>query len=305
MITSVFNKSKPINFIIVLAFVLVLFSISNFELFFGNLNTLFSTLTRVLVVVFLVFLLDFIVSKNNLTQRNSYAILVFGVALGVFPEIINNINLLLANVFILFALRRILSLSSNKQVKKKLFDASFWIALATLLYFWAILFFAIIIVALIYYSQNDLRNVLIPLVGVATVAMLLLGYNIIFHDAYIRPSNFERFSSLDYTSYNSLENIFKLTILFTAFIWTIIYFFRSLTDKNNKLKPSYFIVAWTSIIGILIAIISPYKDGSEFVFFIAPFAIIMANYIEAISEKWFKEVFVGIFILTPIIGLIL
>ncbi|WP_411893943.1 DUF6427 family protein [Winogradskyella sp. A2] len=305
MITRVFNKSKPINFIIVLAFVLTVFVITNFNTIFIDIEGVLFTLSKLILIVFLVFLVDFIVSKNNLTQGNSYAIMTFGILLAIFPQVWNNIDVLLSNLFIVFALRRIISLSSMKNIKKKLYDASFWIALATLFYFWSILFFAIVIVALIYYSQNDIKNIIIPIVGIATVAVFLLVYNILSYDVYIRPSNFERYASLDYTAYNSIEFITKLTVLFSSFVWTLVFFFRSLPEKNKKMRPSFFIVAWASIIAILIAIISPLKNGSEFIFFLSPFSIILGNYIEAISEHWFKEIFVGILIITALIGLFL
>jgi hypothetical protein len=231
--------------------------------------------------------------------------MTFGLLFGMFPQAMTYSDLLLSNLFVFFALRRLISLHSNLHIKKKLFDAGFWIALASLFYFWSILFFALVIVALIYHSQNEIKNTIIPFIGVATVILLLLIYNIIFHDTYIRPSNFQRYASLDFTSYNSKSTILKLTVLFTALIWTIIYYFRTLPDKNKKLRPSYFLIAWASIMAILIAIIAPVKNVSEFLFLFAPFSIIMANYIEVISERWFKEVFIALLIITPIVSLLL
>ncbi|SDG74718.1 DUF6427 family protein [Winogradskyella thalassocola] len=305
MITSIFSKSKPINFIFVAVYVCLLFVVTNYTLLFSDLNSSLATLFKWAVTLFLVFLIDFIVSKNNLTQRNSYAIMTFGLLFGMFPEVMKHTNLLLANLFIIFALRRLISLHSNLHIKKKLFDAAFWIALAALFYFWSILFFALVIVALIYHSQNDFKNVIIPFMGVATVIILLLVYNIIVDDVYVKPSNFKRYASLDFTAYNSKENILKFTVLFTSYVWTLIYYFKNIPDKNKKLKPSYFLIAWSSIIAILVAIIAPAKNGSEFLFLFAPFSIIMANYIEVISERWFKEVFIALFIIVPIIGLML
>ena len=305
MITSIFSKSKPINFIIVVVYVSLLFVISNSTLLFSDLNTTLATLFKWAITLFLIFLLDFIVSKNSLTQRNSYAILAFGLLLGMFPEAMLYTDLLLSNLFILFAFRRLISLHSNLNIKKKLFDAAFWIALAALFYFWAILFFALVIVALIYHSQNDFKNVVIPFTGVATAIMLFLMYNIIMYDVYFRPSDFERYANLDFTAYNSKGSILKFTVLFSLFIWTLVYYFRVIPDKNKKLKPSYFLMAWASIIAILIAIIAPVKNESEYLFLFAPFSIIMANYMEMISERWFKEVFVVLLIITPIISLLL
>ncbi len=305
MITSIFSKSKPINFIIVTVFVMLLFVITNYKLLFNDFNSALTTAFKLGITLFLIFLVDFIVSKNNLTQNNSYAIMTFGLLFGMFPQAMKYSDLLLSNMFVLFALRRLISLNSKVDIKKKLFDAAFWIALATLFYFWSMLFFALVIVALIYYSQNDIKNTIIPFIGVATVMVLLMVYNIIIHNEYIRPSNFIRYASLDYTSYNSLSSIIKLTVLFTTFIWILVSLFRILPDKNKKLRPSFFLIAWTSIIAILVAIIAPVKNGSEFLFLFAPFSLIMANYIEVISERWFKEVFVALFVITPIIALLL
>ncbi|WP_299121192.1 DUF6427 family protein [uncultured Winogradskyella sp.] len=305
MITSIFSKSKPINFIIVAVFVILLFVITNFTSLFNDFNSTLVTAAKLVITLFLIFLLDFIVAKNNLTQRNSYAIMTFGLLFGMFPQAMKHSDLLLSNLFVFFALRRLISLHSNLHVKKKLFDAGFWIALAMLFYFWAILFFALVIVALIYHSQNEIKNTIIPFIGIATVIILLLVYNIIFQDTYIKPSNFHRYASLDFTAYNSKSNILKLTVLFTSLIWTLVYYFRTLPDKNKKLRPSYFLIAWASIMAILVAVIAPVKNGSEFLFLFAPFSIIMGNYIEVISERWFKEVFVTLLIITPIISLLL
>ena len=305
MITSVFSKSKPINLIIVAVFILVIFVISNFGALFHELNATLWAFLKLFLALFSLFLLDFIISKNTLTKKNSYAIMTFGLLFGMFPEAIKHLDLLCANLLILFAMRRLISLHSNLHIKKKLFDAGFWIMLATLFYFWAILFFALVIVALIYHSKNDIKNTIIPFVGVVTVILVLVAYNIIVHDTYVQPSNFERYASLDFTMYNSAESIIKFTILFTAFVWTLIYFFRILPDKNKKLRPSFFLVAWSAIIAILVAIIAPEKNGSEFIFLFVPFAIIMANYIEVISDSWFKEVFITLLILAPIASLLL
>lgn len=305
MITSIFSKSKPINFILVAVFIILLFVITNYSVLFIEFNTTVESFLKLFVTLFLVFVLDFIISKNNLTNKNSYAIMTFGLLFGMFPEALKYSDLLFSNLFIVFALRRLISMHSKLHIKKKLFDAGFWIGLAALFYFWSLLFFSLVIVALIYYSQNDIKNTIIPIVGLVTVLILLFIYNIIFHDVYIQPTNFSRSASLDYTPYNAKESILKFTVLFTSFVWTLIYYFRILPDKSKKLRPSYFIIAWASVIAILVAIISPNKNGSEFIFLFAPFSIIMANYIEAISERWFKEIFVALFIIVSILSLIL
>ncbi|WP_370390345.1 DUF6427 family protein [uncultured Winogradskyella sp.] len=305
MITSIFSKSKPINFIIIGFLITLVFAFANYNQLVTNFASALSGLFKWLLIVFFIFLLNFIISKNKLAQGNSYAIMSFGLLILMFPESTRHSDLLMSNLFIMFALRRMISLHSNLHIKKKFFDAGFWIAFATFFYFWAFLFFALVLVALIYHSQNNIKNLLIPFVGIAAFIILLVAYNIVVHDVYFMPSNFKRFASLDFTPYNSKANILRLTVVLTSYLWTTVYFFNALSDKNKKLRPSYFLIAWASLLALFVAFIAPNKNGSEFIFLFAPFSIILANYLEVISERWFKEVFPVLFIVVPIVSLLL
>ena len=159
MITSIFSKSKPLNFIIVFFITVLAFVVA-------NLNRLTEPITAeyILKQVILFFVcyvsilvLNFVVSKNSLTLNNNYEILLFSLFLLAISQTTLDTNILFANLFILFSLRRILSLRSQANINKKLFDAAFWIAIATLFYFWAILFFVLIFVSLILYSGNKIN----------------------------------------------------------------------------------------------------------------------------------------------------
>lgn len=305
MITSIFNKSKPINFIIVTVAVIFLFAVTNYKGINFEFLAFTDAICRIFIALFTIFILDFIISKNNLTKHNSYAIMTLGLCFFIFPEVLRYLDLLVSNLFVLFALRRLISLQSKLNIKKKLFDAAFWIGLATFFYVWSILFFLIIIVALIYYWQKDVKNIAVPFLGLLTIIVLLLSYNILFKGAYLDNATFKLDSSLDFTGYNSLSQVIRLTIVASVYIWCLVFYFKNIGDKNKKVKPAYFFIAWTSVIAILIALIAPVKDGSEFVFLLVPFSIVFAAYLETILERWFKEVFVSLLIVIPIAFLVL
>jgi hypothetical protein len=84
---------------------------------------------------------NFIISKNKLTLDNLYGLLIGVILLGTFYESLFSTNLLLSNIFLLLAFRKIYSLSSNLNTKIKLFDAAFWIGIASLIYFWSFFVF--------------------------------------------------------------------------------------------------------------------------------------------------------------------
>ena len=305
MITSIFKNSKPINSILVIVFITAIFIVSNFfvdrELSYGY----GVELLKYVLSIFSVLVLDFIISKNKLTKKNNYAIMTFGLLFAMFPEALLVLDQLIANLFVMFALRRLLSLHSKLSVKKKLFDAGFWIGMASFFDTWALLFFLIIIVALIYHWQNDFKNLLIPFLGLATVWIIYISYCIIVYDAYLSPSILSLYASLDFSAYNNIASILTLTIVASMYIWMTISYFKQLSEKNKKVKPSFFLIVWWSVVSMLLAVISPLKNGSEYIFLLAPFSVIMANFIETASGRWFKEVFVSLLIITPIIRLFL
>ena len=189
MITSLFSKSKPINYLIIVGLIILLFVTVNYNAILVGLNSALIELTKLIILIFSILILDFIIIKNNLTQKNSYAILTFSLLFALFSDALTNLDLLFSNLFILLALRRIISLHTVINAKKKLFEAAFWIALATLFYFWAILYFAVLIVALLYYSQDNIKHIIVPFIGIATVGILLLSYNIIAFNIYIINSS--------------------------------------------------------------------------------------------------------------------
>jgi hypothetical protein len=305
MITSLFSQSKPVNFISVAVVVVLTAGFANYSKFNFDVLAIGAYLLKSLIALFFVFMLDFIIVKNNLTKKNSYAIMVLGLTFIVFYETLQDYNILVANLLVLFSLRRLMSLHTKQKVKQKIFDMTFWIGLAVLFYAWAILFLVVVVVALAYYWQNDIRNVAVAFLGLLAVFVLLLCYNIIWHDAYILESNFNFILNINLSTYHNASKITMLSIILALYLWSSLFYIKHVLGKNKKMKTIHLLVLLTSLIAVVIAVIAPQKKGHEFLFIIAPFAIIVANYIETIESVWFREIFVSLLLVTPIVALIL
>ncbi|TXD83941.1 hypothetical protein ESY86_07835 [Subsaximicrobium wynnwilliamsii] len=302
MLSNFFSKSKPIHYLILGFSLLFIFAAAKFSVLEPNLSLLMVSKQLGLFLVCLgsVFIFDFFVTKNKLTQKNSFKMLLFVLFIAVLPETILNTRILLANFFLILALRRMLSLRTHKMVKKKLFDAAFWIAVATLFYFWCILFFILLFTALLVYSFTDIKNYIIPLTGIATVAILAVSYQLVL--GYDLSAYYESQTdfSFDFTALNSKRLIIGATLLFSFGLWSLFYYLRNIKSKTKSYRPTFKLIVVTALLAVVIIVLAPSKDGSEFIFLFAPLAIIMTNYLELISEKWFKETFLWILVLTPI-----
>ncbi|WP_299393606.1 DUF6427 family protein [uncultured Gelidibacter sp.] len=307
MISSFFSKAKPIHLLVVSALLLVVFTIAKLSAITApfSLELLFKQMFLFGVCLASLFVLDFFVSKNNLTKKNSYKILMFGLFVAVLPETLLNSKLLIANLFILLALRRLISLRSHKEIKKKLFDAAFWVSLATLLFFWASLFYILIFIALLLYSIVDIKNWVIPILGILCVAVITASYMIVMNIEF-QPYLHGFFDvSFDFTPLNSKRIIIAATLLLSYGTWASFYYLKNIKHQLKSHRPSFIIVIISSLIALLIILVSPYKDGSEFIFLLSPLAIIMSNYLQIIPEKWFKESLILVLIMTSIVNLVL
>ncbi|WP_347923199.1 DUF6427 family protein [Pontimicrobium sp. SW4] len=306
MITRFFSTSKPIHLVLVSIFVLGLFLAVRLDYYSEGISLPQTGKELLLygITLLSIFVLSFFVNKNNLTKQNSFKILVFSLFLACIPATIQYGTIIASNVFILFAIRRIISLRSNLHIKKKLFDAAFWIALASLFYFWSILFLILVFAALVFYSIGQSNNWMIPFTGILTVILIIISYNILTQDTFGDINMYVDNAAFDFSNYKTPNLTTSITIISLLSIWALFFYVKKLQDKSRALRPSFTLILIAFIIGVVIVILAPNKNGSEFIFLFAPLAIIMANYIESIKKAWLSEVFIWLLIITPIFQLV-
>lgn len=306
MITRFFSTSKPIHLVLISFFVLGLFLAVRLGYYYEGISALQIGKEVLLygITLLSIFVLSFFVNKNNLTKQNSFKILLFSLFLACIPATIEYGSIIVSNVFILFAVRRIISLRSNLHIKKKLFDAAFWIALASLFYFWAILFLILVFAALIFYSIGQPNNWIIPFTGIITVALIVVSFNIISQNTFGDINTFIDSVSFDFSNYSQTNLMVSISVISLVGLWALFFYVKKLQDKSRALRPSLVLILIALIIGITIVVLSPNKNGSEFIFLFAPLAIITTNYIESIKKVWLAELFIWLLIITPIFQLV-
>ena len=146
MITSVFRKSTPLNFLLVGILILLFFLLFQIQdlSWLNSVILILKKATTFIILLASVLLTGFIATRNALSKDSSYTILFYFLFLLFFPSVFDNTNLIISNFFILLALRRLISLQSLKASKEKIFDASLWIFMATLFHFWSIIFIILV-----------------------------------------------------------------------------------------------------------------------------------------------------------------
>jgi hypothetical protein len=244
----------------------------------------------------------FIIKKNNLTQINSYALFIFICLLLLTPNIFQNSKSILSTVFILLALRRILSFNSKKNIQKKILDASLWIGIETLFYFWSILFLLVLYAALIQLASKDFKLFLIPIIGMFVVFIICTIYFLYLDNNMYWFTDYENFTSFDFSSYKLLKNFFSLFVILLMIVISLVFKFLNFTKTPLRKKSKYWIIIFTLITGIIIVILTAQKNGIELIFTIAPISILFSNFIEALQRKWVSEVMLWFILIAPILS---
>lgn len=303
MLTSFFSKSKPVIFLTVVLFMAVFYISANLKPLLQEFE-IYTLLTKLGVLVsFLLsaMVLDFIAKRNELTKRSGFKILIFAVCSVSFLAILQDNQVIIANLCILLSLRRIISLKSRKDIALKIFDATFWICIASLFYFWSILFLIIVYCGILFHAVNYFKNWLIPLVAIFVVFTMVTTYHLLFNDAFYSWAAWFQESSFEFSNYQNMVILIPLSILLALTFWTLSHYFNLFQKSGIRSRPTYMLVFITLLISIVVAVFSPVKNGSELLFFFVPFSIITSNYFDSKKERGFKEVLLITLILMPIL----
>lgn len=291
MLTNLFSKSKPIGYVVIGLLLLAVYFIH----LVSNLDWLQSPAIIIeksflfIAVVFSVLLIQFITVKNYLAVNNLYSLFLYACFLILFPTFFDDSELIIANLFVLLALRRIISLQTLNQPKIKIFDASLWIFLATLFESWTILYFLMIYLAIIWYIKKDYRHWIIPVIALLTVTILFYTYSLFYDidlvafwtNKYAVGFNFSYFESV----YQNIAISFfaSVAVLFTVYQLTHL---KSIASNQLNLYKN---IVLCFIIGVVIYCIAPQKSNGLLVFTFFPLSIIGGNFIANTPTKWVKE----------------
>ena len=282
MIIKIFEKSKPINLVIATAILIFGFLSSSFlPHFTWNINKLIG----LLVAVFSILTADFISKKNLLSNQNSFIILFYVLFFSLFWTTATDYAILYANFFTLLALRKIISLKSQKNTTKKIFDAGFWISVATLFSFWSILVFILLFIAILIYNAENYKHFLVPFISVFTLYVIVNSYSLFRNHTLYQYNGFN--ITFNFSEILSNKNYFILGGLVLLISSLFIFIGKKIRHLTKKNRTSYILISIALLIAIIIFIFNPKMEILLFTCF--PISVLLSAVFEQISKKWIQN----------------
>lgn len=303
MIATFFTKSNPTHYVFASIYLLGLFVVNlNYNIF----NFLIGSLALLLLLL-AVLLSKFIISKNSLTKKSNYGIIAICFFIGLFmQQVLVFDDILIANVFLLLAIRKIYSIRTPISINKKVFDASFWILISSIFYIPTLYFFILLFIALTLYSHLNLKNIVVVIFAVisATTSLYLLET---ISSGYLHPIDFTNILFFDIPSIYYISSFYETVFKFKWSIKLII-FFSFLTPltlifiwnkviKTNERRRTTTLVLLTIILSTIIFIND--LNSNAFAFLLFPVIIIFTSYMEQSKMTIVTNLVLSISIIAP------
>ncbi|MEX0275021.1 MAG: hypothetical protein AB3N16_11655 [Flavobacteriaceae bacterium] len=304
MISSFFDKTKPITFVVVLVFLAIFFVLSQIFLTTSDFTPAFLVKKTVVfaILALSVFLVDFISKRNRLTGANAFPMAFFVLLLVMFPRDLTDDNVIICNFFLLLAIRRVISIRSLRNVRLKIFDATLWILVSSLFYHWSLLFMIGVFVAIYIYEPKKLGNWVVPLSAFGTFALIGVALAILLGDVGLLTARYHFSLPRDVDTLFAWDEASKyLAYGFLVICCIFISLLRMGKAGLGKLVTMR-LMAFFFFVAVAVKLMIAVDTTGATIFSFFPAAVFFTNVLVAIKRKNIREaIFIGFVVLAPII----
>ncbi len=292
MISSLFGKSRPVNYILVLSFLFLFFVLLHLGSVPAALEPLgvMRGLLGLGCLLFSVLIVNFIVQRNQLTATHSYAMLVYALLIILFPETLSDPGLIFASFFLLLAHRRLISLRSLKNPRGKIFDGALWILVGSL-FFSPLVFLLLLVWLYIYfYVPKQLNYWLIPMAAAGVVGLMGWSAFYLAGDPGYLLRHFETsFQKIYPSGYSQGQWIKMAGYVFLVVLCTVLSFVRHGKSGQGKVTQlRLLLLGWVLV--LLVITFSGDDTGGAILLAFFPSAVFMARYLESIRREYIRDI---------------
>lgn len=241
-------------------------------------------------LLFSVFIVNFIVQRNQLTAAHAFAMLFYGLFIILFPDAMLDAEVIFAAFFLLLAYRRLISLKSLKNTKSKIFDGALWILVASLFLNQLIFLLPLVWFYVYFYVPKQLNYWLIPLTAAVAVALMGWSFSYLAGNPEFLVNHYarlpEQMSVVGFSGEYWIKPVVFLSIVLLSEMFSFIRHGKSGQGKLTQLR--LLILGWFLV--ILIISFSGERIGSTIMLTFFPSAVFMARYVESIRREFIKEI---------------
>jgi hypothetical protein len=291
MISSVFGKTKPINYVLVLSFLFVLYVLLrgfSVDVLPGiaalpvNVLTLSALLLSALLV-------NFIVQRNGLTGSHGFAMFFFAVLYLYFPDTLMDGSAIVATLFFLLGMRRLISMQSLRNIKSKLFDATLWFLVSSLFLKWCVILLLLIFLYLYFYQPKQLRNWMVPFAALTVFVLIGSGVSALWGNSL----GFLEYYISEWPGFRPMAFSWGYGIIFAAYLGVVVVAgvvsFLKLAKSGHGRLVSMRLLFITFLMTVALVILSGQSDSGVEMLTFFPAAVFLSRYVQIVKREPLRD----------------
>lgn len=256
-----------------------------------NITGLVSVIIAFLLLLGQAVIFNAVLVENPFFSRSVFLpALIYVILMSYHPSFLTLHPALIANYFLIFSLKNLYNTYARKEAFRESFNASFWVAVASLFYFPAIFMMILVWSAFLIFRINSWREWLISFIGSGSPYLLLImGFYLFdgmdYFSAYY-PDSFSWLRvNLTLTTYDYIFWPVFLVLLLISFSK----FSLGRTDKIISIRKGFAVVnAYLFISGLSVFISGPNPHLHAFLIF-PPASVVIAFYFIEIRRMLVAE----------------
>lgn len=216
---------------------------------------------------------------------------LFVIGGSVFPYFQNLHPLLIANVFLFFALERCFEIRKEKNQFKLYFETGLLLGIGGLFYFPLVVFLLIVWITQLVLRTFNLREWLSSIIGFLTPMLIYIAI-LYLNDKHFLVINFINDFTTNMSSDIEVRGTEIYPLLFIGFIIIISFLFdlRIVGARKISTRKYFILTFWLLIISFFAKLLLPYVSTAIIYVFAIPASLLMTMYFVEIRNRFFAEI---------------
>lgn len=253
------------------------------------------TLTSFILIFCEALLLNYIVEKNEIIESNTYLpALAYVILMSLQPEMFSLHPIIIANLFILLALHKLMQTYRKETAYSEAFDTGFFISLACLFYIPSFVFILLLWIGLIIIRPFVWREWAISLLGLSVPwiylifayfwkeKMDMLQYEALYQTLIVPGKSFSTVSL-------SYPNYLQIAVLLVAAFFTAGRFSGDFSKGTVRSRSNLLLLLYFFILSIVSLFLAPEYSIAYLSFLSIPFSILFSSYLLLAKKEWLAE----------------
>ncbi len=270
-----------------------------------NLIPLVGTSVSFLLVIAGSFLINFVVNENEITDRKTFLPALFYIVIMSNNEAMLVFHpAMLANLFIIFALHKMMNAYRKNSAFSEVFDAGFLLSMASVFYFPSVILFPVLGFGLFIFRTFNWRELFVSFLGVCVPYCFVVTYYF-WNDSLMDYWN----DKLAYFIYHERPSFdFSSSfyfLLFTGGVIALLSFSKlsaTVLLGSQKTKKNVLFFIWFFVICIGSLFPAPELSSPYFAVLAIPFSVFATNYFFNMKKEIWGEFFFLLFIASILIN---